>query len=65
MPLELGNILRAAETKPEEKYGLNAIVCWPRFWLLLPEETKQEISGARAALDVGAQAMFWSLLFIV
>lgn len=65
MPTELGNILRASETKPEEKYGLNAVICWPRLWLLLPEEARSEISQARASLDTGAHVLFWSLLFIV
>jgi hypothetical protein len=47
LPTQLGNILRAAEDHCAAKYGLDAIICWPRLWLLLPEATKTELSQAR------------------
>ena len=43
MPTRLGNILRAAEQRPLEKYGLDAIVCWSRLWLLLPDAVKKDL----------------------
>ncbi len=65
MPTRMGNLLRAAEMRPLLKYGLDAVVCWPRLWLLLPKETKDELSAARAALDSGALTWLWGSLFIV
>ena len=65
MPTRLGNILRAAETRPGNKYGLNAIICWPRLWLVLPEDVRTELNAARTRLDTGTLAGFWSLLFVV
>ncbi len=65
MPTKLGNILRAAENRPSERYGLVTTICWPRLWLLLPNETKQEITEARATLDTAARIFLWSLLFLV
>jgi len=65
MATRLGNILRAAERKPLDKYGLDAIVCWPRLWLLLPDETRDALVSSRNALDSSARALAWALLFIL
>jgi hypothetical protein len=65
MPTRLGDILRAAEVRPGDKYGLDTAICWYRLWLLLPEEVKQEIVQARLELDRGARAWLWGALFLV
>jgi hypothetical protein len=65
MPTQLGNILRAAERRPGIKYGLDAIVCWPRLWLLLPDGAKAELSAARSTLDTAVRIAIWSMLFLV
>jgi hypothetical protein len=65
MPTELGNILRAAETRPRDKYGLDAIVCWPRLWLVLPESATKELTAARADLDTAIRTGLWGGLFLV
>lgn len=62
MPTNLGNLLRAAERQPLEKYGLDPIICWSRLWLLLPEPVKVELQSARADLDAAARIWLWSLL---
>ena len=65
MPTRLGNILRAAEQRPLEKYGLDAIICWSRLWLLLPDAVKKDLQEARADLNSAARIWLWSLLFTV
>lgn len=65
MPTRLGNILRAAERRPLEKYGLDAIICWPRLWLLLPEPAKKDLQDARADLSNAARLWLWSILFLI
>jgi hypothetical protein len=65
MPTRLGNILRAAETWPRDKYGLDTAVCWPRLWFILPDTVKRELAQARASLDSGAAVWLWGLLFVV
>jgi hypothetical protein len=65
MPTRLGNILRAAESWPGDKYGLDAVKCWPRLWLVLPEATRKELIEARAALDSAASAVLWGALFVI
>jgi hypothetical protein len=64
MPTRLGNILRAAERRPLEKYGLDAVICWSRLWLLLPEATRKDLQDARADLNNAARLWLWSLLFL-
>ncbi|MEO1068481.1 MAG: hypothetical protein AAFW95_05090 [Cyanobacteria bacterium J06638_6] len=63
MPTHLGNILRAAELRPDLKYGLDAVVCWPHLWLLLPEQARADLNAARQTLNTGARVWLWSLLF--
>ncbi len=65
MPTRLGNILRAAERRPLEKYGLDAIVCWPHLWLILPDAVKTDLQATRADLDSAVRIWLWSLLFLI
>jgi hypothetical protein len=65
MPTRLGNILRAAESRPFDKYGLDAVKCWPCFWLVLPESTRKELTEARLGLDTAVAAWVWSTLLWV
>lgn len=65
MPTRLGNILKAGETRPENKYGLDAYVCWARMWLLLDKDLKEELTAARAALDNAVRALMWGLLALI
>jgi hypothetical protein len=65
MPTRLGNVLRSAESRPVRKYGLDAAVCWPQLWLLLPEATRAEIGAARSRLDRAAAGVVWGTLLLV
>jgi hypothetical protein len=64
MPTRLGDVLRAAETLPIDKYGLDAVKCWPRFWLVLPETTRKELTAARDAMDAAVRACIWGTLAV-
>lgn len=65
LPTDLGNILRAREYSPQRKYGLDAIVCWPRLWPLLPENVRTDLANARSILDRLAEFWFWGLLSLL
>lgn len=65
MPTRLGNLLRASEYRSKDKYGLDAVVCWPRLWLLMPDSTRKELQESRAALNSAVRICLWSLLFLV
>lgn len=65
LPTALGNVLRARELSPERKYGLDAIVCWPRLWPLLPENVRTDLANARSSLDRLAELWFWGMLFLL
>lgn len=63
MPTPVGNILRATEVRPDAKYGLNGVIVWPHLWLVLPDSVRQELTGARKALDMTAATAVSGLAF--
>jgi hypothetical protein len=65
LPTAIGNTLRASESRPVDKYGLDAVSLWPHLWLLMPDAARQELAAARAALDASVAAVVWGLLFLV
>ena len=65
MPTRLGNILRSAEGRPSDVYGLDVAICWPHLWLVLDADTRKEITSARAAVNAGARGWLWGALFAI
>ena len=63
LPTPIGNILRAAERRPFDKYGLDAVVVWPRLWPALPQTLRSDLLAARTSLDRAAIAGVWGVLF--
>lgn len=65
MPTALGNILKRGEANPRYKYGLDAIVCWPRLWLLLPKETKDILFSIGGRIHQAVESWVWGLLSVI
>lgn len=63
LPTALGNRLRAAECYPLERYGIDAVVIWPRLRPLLPPEMNDRVAAARTGLDGTVSWVFLSLAF--
>jgi len=63
MPTRFGNVMRAAEARIAGWYGLDPVLCWPSFWLVLPDGAKTEIADARTALDARIGAWFWAVAY--
>ncbi|MER5194379.1 hypothetical protein ACWD3J_08900 [Streptomyces sp. NPDC002755] len=60
----VGNVLRAAETEPLDKYGLDAMVLWPHLWAVLPDGLRQDLAAARRRVDGATAAGLWGLLLL-
>lgn len=65
MPTRLGDILRAAESRPGGVYGIDAVICWGALWFLLPPRPRTELAEARAALDSALRGWLWGAAFVV
>jgi hypothetical protein len=62
-PTRFGNIIRAAETRIAAVHGLDPIACWPQMWLVIPADTRTEITGARSNMDTWVRVWVVGLLF--
>ena len=52
MPTRLGDVLRAAEDDPRERYGLDPTVFWPRLYPLLGDPLRAALGAAQDQLDL-------------
>ncbi len=50
-PSRLGNTIAAFEGYPSRSYGMDAVFYWPRLWLKLDKETREEIDSLQALAD--------------
>jgi hypothetical protein len=64
LPTAFGNLLRAREQASWRKYGLDAIICWPRLWTLLPDTDRDMLVSARTALNTQAEMVYWGFFFL-
>ncbi|GGN83889.1 hypothetical protein GCM10010112_62690 [Actinoplanes lobatus] len=65
LPTRLGNVLRAAERYPAdpERYGLDAVFFWPRLYLVLPADVREQVDRCRGALDRAVLVAGLAMLF--
>ena len=64
-PTKIGNILSAAEERSLSKYGLDAVVCFPRIFPLLSADERQSLQIKYDALLSSVNSMLWCVLGIL
>lgn len=68
-PTMLGNILAGYEQYPDNRYGMDSVFYWPRIWLQVEKEKKEEIdsqwSVADGFLSLSAISVTGGILWIV
>ncbi|MGB9872579.1 MAG: hypothetical protein ACPLYD_13055 [Anaerolineae bacterium] len=63
MPTRLGNILRAAEIYPYDRYGIDAAILWPRLRPLLSPETMALLEDRKTTMAFMLSMALLSALF--
>jgi len=58
MPTGLGNVLRAAEDRAGQTYGLQTVEVWPRLFPLLSERLTAIVEDERNQLDLAVRLCF-------
>lgn len=58
MPTRLGNILRAGEDGVGARYGLDAVVIWPRLYAVLSDQTRGLVEDQRLQLDLCVRLVY-------
>ncbi|GAA2141450.1 hypothetical protein [Streptomyces synnematoformans] len=64
-PTWIGDRFAAAEMRVWSEYRIDLGFCWPRLWLVLPEEARTECSAARAAFDSASSLAGWGALYFL
>lgn len=61
-PTRLGNLLARFETYATVKYGLDGVFFWPRLWVAIDKDLREELDSAQAVVD---GAIYCSFVFAV
>ncbi|WP_250031155.1 hypothetical protein [Paractinoplanes maris] len=59
LPTRLGNVMRAAERYPLDRYGADLILVWPRLLQVIPRESAQDVEEARGRLEFVLVLALW------
>lgn len=65
LPTRFGNILRAAETYPNEHYGLEAVLMWPRLIYVMPSSYFGKVDQSNNGLAFVVNSMFLSIILVL
>jgi hypothetical protein len=61
----IGDRVRAAAVRMEREYRLDLPTAWPHLWLVMPDNTRTEITAAREALGRATVLAGWGLLYLL
>ncbi|MCE6997272.1 hypothetical protein LZG04_21055 [Saccharothrix sp. S26] len=63
-PTWMGDRVHAVESVSWHRYGLDLTFGWPRLWLVLPDTTRAELSGAHSAFAASVATGTWALPYL-
>ena len=52
LPTRLGNIFKSAELYPYLRYRIDAVLIWPRLYVLLPQTFSEALANIKSSLDL-------------
>lgn len=64
-PTLFGNVLAAAEDSAGAAYGFDAVIAWPRLYMVLGETTRRVIDDRRNQLDLAARMTVTGMVMTV
>ncbi|MFE9700538.1 hypothetical protein [Streptomyces sp. NPDC006270] len=62
-PTLTGDHFVAAGTRLSNQYGVDLAACWPRLWLVLPDDVRTELRSSRARFDVALAGSVWACCY--
>ncbi|MFI6908833.1 hypothetical protein ACIBKY_46755 [Nonomuraea sp. NPDC050394] len=65
LPTRLGNVIRAAEFYPIQRYGISLINVWPRLYKILPRAVADDVEDSRATMEFLLVLCLWLVGFAV
>lgn len=63
-PMWIGDRIQAVGVRVHGQYGLDLQFTWPRLWVLLPDNCRNDLIAARDALTGSSTQSGWGLLYL-
>ncbi|MFD9409684.1 hypothetical protein ACFWBN_22080 [Streptomyces sp. NPDC059989] len=64
-PTWMGDRIHAVEQIARDRYGLDLAFAWPRLWLVLPENTRADITAAHAGFAAAVATGTWAWPYLI
>lgn len=64
-PTYTGDRLAATVVRLDHQYGIDLAACWPRLWLVLPDDVRAELRAVRTRFDAAVAGSVWAACYAV
>ncbi|CAM5457249.1 hypothetical protein [Streptomyces canarius] len=64
-PTYTGDRLAATVVRVDTQYGIDLAACWPRLWMVLPEDVRTELRTVRTRFDTAVVGSVWAACYAV
>ncbi|MEV5173445.1 hypothetical protein AB0L10_20690 [Streptomyces flaveolus] len=64
-PTYTGDRLAATVVRVDAQYGIDLAACWPRLWMVLPEDVRTELRTVRTRFDTAVMGSAWAACYAV